>query len=503
MNVPGRIPRQLRRWPRPPAGGGGGGPAGILTRSQITYVGCFGLFSGSDSGAMGSSQGGATARIRPSDGKLVFLVTREANGGGDEFPIYEVEDPLSYSTNYATAPRSANYPTAKYVGEVRGKTYLGNYMKSWFTTTVVDGGVTHNPGDPRPPSGGGWNMGALYYNEANNYLYSTYFDAYNTSGFPDWGLVATDLGTLNPTTNVYDNWHTYGPWRIKCTDALGIDHYGPWRALQIGKHPTTGKMMCNGTLISGNSGCSWGPNVWEGADWPTSSTPSGYGAPDIVMPNRYLESYYMGGLINSSGVPSGPVKSARRPYNPYVWEPTVRSPYTSVDPAMNGGVGSWTEVDTVTLGPWLSLSHRRGVLHFGGCCGSPVQDPLNPLSAHEWYQTEASLCYHGFDAPLHSQGPVSTRNFPFLAIYDPNDLAAVVNTANDYTPEPVDFIDLEAEYGIRTPDMDTGGYKNCGFVYWDASRNYLFFMSLYADNVYPPGGAKGALMHVLHIADTP
>src|SRR5678816_2190990 len=120
-------------------------PPGIITRANITYVGCFGLFSGNDANAMGDSQGGSTARIRPSDGKLVFLVTREANGGpGEPFPIYEIEDPLSYSNSYVTAPRTANYPTAKYVGAVRGGIYNGLYMRSWYTSTVTVGGITYN-----------------------------------------------------------------------------------------------------------------------------------------------------------------------------------------------------------------------------------------------------------------------------------------------------------------------------------------------------------------------
>jgi len=479
-------------------------PPGVLSRANITVVGCFGLYDNtSDAHAMYNSQGGAAARIRPSDNKLVFLVTRGQLEAGDDFPIYEIEDPLSYSLNYATAPRSAGYPTAKYVGPIRGtRTGSGAYMKSWFTTSGSFEGVPYNPGDPRTFSGGGCNMGALYWNDDTNLLYSTYFDAYNTSGFPDWGLLATDLGTLNATTNVYDNYTTYGPWRIKCTDSDAVDHFGPWRALSLGKHPTTGKMLCGSSLISGNAGCPWGPDMYGGADWPTAVTPSGYGASDIVMPDRYLEHYYMGGVIDSTGHYSGPLRSFRRRYRPYVWEPTVRTPYLSIDPANYSGVGSWTEVDGSALGIWLELTNTKGVLYFGNVCGALEQDPNDPDSAHEWYQTNASLCYHGFDAPLHSQGPVSTHNIPYLMIYNPDDLEAVKNGSLDYTPEPVDFINLEEDldHPIRTPDMNTGGYKNIGFVHWDASRNYLFCMSLYADDQYPLGGG-GALMWVLHIDD--
>jgi hypothetical protein len=480
-----------------------GGGTGVITRANITYVGCFGLYTGNDSHAMIDTQGGATGRIRPSDGKLVFLVTREASGAGDPMPIYEIEDPLSYSTNYQTAPRSANYPTAKYVGPVRGGVYNGAYMKSWFTTVVHDGPNTYNPGDNRPPSGGGWAMGAMFWNPDTNLLYSTYFDTYNTSGYADWGLIATDIGTLNPTTNVYENWTTYGPWRIRCTNGDGSNYYGPHRALFLGKHPTTGKMMCSSSLISGNVSSPWGPCLYSGADWPTASTPSGYGNPDIIMTDRYLDHYYMGGVISADGFVSGPLRSFRRPPPTYVFEQDGRVITLNVNPANYGGVGSWTEIDGSSFGVWLELTNTRGVLFFGNGVGAYTTDPTNRNAGHEWYQTAGSTCSHGHLPYLSAQGPVSTHSIPFLWIYDPDDLEAVKNTSLDYTPNPVDAIDLELEYpGFKTADMSTSGFKNIGSIYWDASRNYLFCLSLYADDFYPPGGG-GALIHVFHIADVP
>ena len=53
----------------------------------------------------------------------------------------------------------------------------------------------------------------------------------------------------------------------------------------------------------------WGPQLFGGANWPTPSTPSGFGSPDLKLANRYLNYYFMGGSIKSDGTFFPPLKS--------------------------------------------------------------------------------------------------------------------------------------------------------------------------------------------------
>lgn len=479
-------------------------PPGVMSRANFEYLGCIGLFQGSDASGMKFSEGGASMRIRPSDGKLVFFITREKNPGipGEYAIIYEVEDPgiAAYQPFYALAARTENAPVAKTVGSVRGLPYDGAYMKSWFSPQgpIPEG---FSLGDRRYPSGGGFLLGALMWNEAEQLLYSTYYDFYNTQGYADWGLIATDIGTLNESTHTYEGWTTYGPWRIKCTDADGASYYGPHRAIGLAIHPTTGKMLVSSSMLAGNVACTWGPSLYGGADWPTASTPSGYGNPDITQPNRWLNHYYMGGAIDENGAYTPPLRSFRRRTQPYIWETVPRNPVINVNPGLYSGVGSWGDSDASNIGAWLELTNTKGVIFFATLAGATSQDPTNRDAGHEWYQVNDQPCSHGHQPYLHNQGPVSTHSFPAMIIYNPDDLEAVKNTSNDYTPEPVDVINLEDVFNMRTPNMDTPGWKNCGFVGYNPATKIMYVLSLYADDQYAPAGGGGALMHAFQVID--
>ena len=77
-------------------------------------------------------------------------------------------------------------------------------------------------------------------------------------------------------------------------------------------------MMCGSHHAGGAARSSpWGPDAYGGAPWPTSATPAGFGRPDLRLPNRYLEYYFMadselGELRRPNGVVHGQLRSARR-----------------------------------------------------------------------------------------------------------------------------------------------------------------------------------------------
>lgn len=462
-----------------------GGSQQVLQQSDFSYVGCFGLFN-TEALYMAFAYGTGTARVV--GGFLQFLVT--AGVTDYDSAILEFRDPGTYSTNFATAPRSENVRT------YWGLNPYGSNRRSWDSF-----------GNDRVPNGNRWYPGNLYWHEANQLLYYTYWDTYNTTGFQDWGLGAASLD--NPSTQACT---PYGPWRISCTDGDGNTWYGPHRAMHLGLHPITGKMTCASTLVSGNAASPWGPDYYEGLDFPTPSTPSGQFSATLHQPNRYLEHYYQ--AHTEDGHYTAPLRNFRRRSDLYIFEsfPTDYSPYVMVDPANYSGVGAWTAMDVTTSHVYLNLTNKRGLIYPAQLVGSATTtDPLDGNAGHMWYEnpTNHHFCPHGFDAPTnpitgmpeHAQGPVSRAQWPAFIIYDPNDLEAVKNTSSDYTVEPSSVINLESQFGIHcAPEGITGGVKNISFCYFDTTRNYLFLLAQRADVNYIPGYAT-ALMHVFHVQD--
>lgn len=465
------------------SGGAPSVPAGVMSRDNISFVGYFGIMQ-SNAPLMAFANGGATGRTLPG-GQVSFLAF---TGPYDIYQslLAEFPDPGTYSLDWQTAPRSAD-------------PFLWADQPSWAGThraSFFPDGSSRNMGP--------FAHGNIYWSEANQLLYWTYYDVYNTSNYLDWNLGATQL--TNPVGPVVT---PYGPWRTTMTDGAGTLWYGPNRGLFMSTNPLTGKMMMSSSIVSGNSASPWGPNMFSGLDFPTALTPAGFGNPDLHFPDCYLNHYFMGGQINAdTGAFSPPLRSFRRRYWPYICEPVgsgTGSTQTEIDPQLNGGVGSWTAVDSASSPVWLNLTNTKGVLFFGAVSGSQSQDTSNCNNAHTWYMNTGlqpeGRCHHGcLPPPGTTTGPTSRSKFPFLAIYNPDDLAAVKNTPNDYTPEPVDFINLEETYGIHTAPLEAQAGKSVGPVYFDPVRNYLFCIAPQSDPSYVPG-ANCALMLVFHIAD--
>jgi len=256
----------------------------------------------------------------------------------------------------------------------------------------------------------------------------------------------------------------------------------------------------------------WGPQMYAGGTWPTAATPSGMNAPDIVLPDRYLEHYYMGGGgingFNPDGSVKGSIRSFRYPTSPtrpYIYE-GLDSPVQIANPAKTGGICTWTMLNALGGAIWLELTNKRGVVFAASIVGSPDQNPGNVTAAHVWYQNPGvghGTCTHGFGYPNTPQitGPVTTAAFPALIIYDPQDLRAVRAGAKvDYAVSPTSWIDLQSSYDVRTPPTtEVGACRNVRGFYFDRSRNYLFVLSGQADD--SAAGVHAALIHVFAITD--
>ncbi len=455
----------------------------VFDASDITYLGAVRMpATGVDTSY---AYGGLAGRIVNGHVRL-FLYGNNVAAPKDA--VYEIEEPGSgYDPNYAQAPR-ASLVTAW------GDVYHGK-RQSWDSN-----GAAVNLQYVYPDG--------LYWNEATQLLYWTYYDAYNVTHRPDWGLGATAL--TDPSNGAST---AYGPWRTTVRDGDGTSYYGPWRCRYLWANPSDGSMMCGSTLMSGNSLSPWGPDAYGGHAWPTATTPGGYGTPDVSLPNRYLEHYFMGSTnssnyVDSNGIVHGHLRAFRRTNSLPVWEdPASTAPALRANPGLNGGVSSWTDLDTVSAATWLELTNKRGVIFASTLVGSPTQNTSDCTNAaHEWYSNSGvhppnGACSHGCAPPVAITGPVTTAAFPALIVYDPDQLLAIRNgSLADYSADPRSVIDLDQAYHIKTAAITTvGAGKTIRGMYFDPIRKYLFVLAAQADDSTP--GIFQSLIHVFAIRD--
>ena len=421
---------------------------GTLTSSNLRYLGAMRVPA--ENVDMSFTYGTLTGRKVGSDVRL--LMTGNTVKGDD---LYEFADTGEYSAEYAQAPRMS---LVKYWGNI-----YGNARRTWR----ADG--TEKVGYPRYPGG-------IYWNEGTQLLYWVYYDTYNVTGDPDWCLGATRLDERGAAA--------FGPWRPS-----GEDKKGPWRCLQVSQHPS-GALLCGSGIMSGNARSPWGPDVWAG-QFPTSSTPAGFTAPDLPI-TKYLTYYPMVGAVNPDGSFTGPVKSCRRP-GTYIFESIKGNPtLTEIDPVKNGGIGSWTQLDSISSMCWINLQDKQGVLFFGRLAGG-----------HVWYRNAAqgnNLCTHGVSSPVDITGPVATASYPSILFYDPAALEAVhAGRKIDYTVDPVEVVNAESMFGLRSAPLNVvGPTKALGGSYFDPARRRLYVAAAQCDDSI--GGLLNPLVHVFQIA---
>lgn len=337
--------------------------------------------------------------------------------------------------------------------------------------------------------------GGHYYHAAHDLLYTSYADTYNVAGRPDWSLVAI---RLHPDGTA----ETWGPWRPSMVDGDGILRQGPRAVMNFRPDPASGLMLGSTTLGSGNVGYPWGPCLVRGAQWPTTDTISAPTAPDISFPDRLLWHYYMGPVIDPlTGVANGPIRSARRPDDPYIYEsfPGVQSNF--VNPDAYNHVGSWTDNDSC-LG-FFPLPDRT--YFFGGVAGSPIQDKTNALAAHVWYANEINnfRCNHNIEAvPAGITGPVCTARFPSARLYAAADFAKVISGQRlDYQIEPIALSNLEAQFGIVTaPVTSVGNAKQIASGFFDERERDLYLIAHGADQGQVTWGLVNAAVHQFKVA---
>ena len=485
--APFAVTEGVGRSPAPPSNLQCATARPVLGVNDISYLGAIRMPAAGVNTTY--SYGGLTGRIV--NGRVHFFVYGNTVSQDPTLKdwVYEIEDPGGgYNTDYNQAPRA-------------------NLVTNW-------GDIYHGKRVNYDTDGSSWVSGyttpeGLYWNDSTQLLYWTYYNAYDVTALYKWGLGATSLD--NPSTGSSTS---YGPWKVGATDGDGATWYGGWRCLYLFANPLDGTMMCGSHLQSGNASSPWGPDAYGGAQWPTAATPGGFGRPDIRMPNRYLEYYLMtntnsANYVDQNGVVHGQLRSARRTFQPPVWEDynALHNLTVRANPGLNGGVTSWSDVDSTNGAIWLELTNKRAVIFSNSLAGSTSQNVNDCVNtAHEWYGNAGvnppiGACTHGC-APAAPTGPGTTAAFPAFTIYDPDDLLAVRNGSKvDYTVEPRSVIDLERTFGIKTAPLTfPGAGKYIRGFYFDPVRKYLFVLANQADDSGSIYNIQ-SLIHVFAIRD--
>src|SRR3989344_5949066 len=442
----------------------------VITENDITYLGTMRMpQSGVDTvGAYGGLTG------RRVNGQLrLFLYSSGFSGNR----LYELAPTTTFNTDYQQAPRMQLITDWGNIFNGRIGDYDSQGNVNWFGYLLQAG---------------------LEWNEQNQLLYWTYYDSYNSTLIPHWNLGATRLD--NPQTGQST---AFGPWRTRQVDGDGVSWIGAYKCAYL----TTllnGKMGCEGAYFVSKA-APWGPQLYGGADWPTQSTPTGYNAPNILMPERYLSYYDMIGRIDGiRGTYTPPLRSFRRPgpVGGYVWNSTPNSPAVEIDPLKYNNQGSWTWRDSVADMEWIDTGTKKGVVWMATLAGSPNPGPTCG-TGHVWYRntgvgTEFDM--YGCPSPVDIAGPVTDAAYPAFIIYNPATLDSIkAGQMVDYTAEPTSVVNLEDRYNIKTAVITSLAAKSITGSYYDPTTRYLYVLAPSSDTSRVGPNFPEALIHVFAI----
>ena len=190
--------------------------------------------------------------------------------------------------------------------------------------------------------------------------------------------------------------------------------------------------------------------------------------------------------VDRNGVVHGHLRSFRRTNEQPVWEDTGdRGTSLRANPALNGGVGSWSEMDATERRHLAGADEqaRRDLRQHAG--GQSDPGPQRLQCGPRMVLTAPAACTHGCASPVQITGPVTTAAFPAFAIYDPDQLIAVRNgTVADYTVDPAkpDRPRPDLPHPDREHQGRRGAAKTIRGFYFDPVRKYLFILAPQSDD---------------------
>jgi hypothetical protein len=280
--------------------------------------------------------------------------------------------------------------------------------------------------------------------------------------------------------------HAYGPLVLE-TPPGAMDHKTGWFAGHYFVHMPDGSFGFgagdSGDVQQGNAPN--GPSVMTMPSWPTSQTPVNAAA-RLTATKTWMRYYNLNGVMNPDGtLPRGqPNQSYRYGYLwPYVFEGNKegtdcgQGACLAIDPAKNGGVGTWQEGNLVGGVLMIKTATKQGAIAFLSTSTNHLvtsnttdcKDAAGQVVNHSWYCSGASVprCAGpggDYKSPVYrctslwqNTGPVMTHQEADWAIFRWSDLEAVAaGTRIDYTVDPIDHVWPETQWSMPFPSAESG-----------------------------------------------
>jgi len=265
-----------------------------------------------------------------------------------------------------------------------------------------------------------------YLHWSNNRLYWQYYDTYNVTmnDNPDMGFT-----TFNGTTTSQN----YGPWVISPHTARTsgwIVDIPQWFADAYTNGATLGAGQ---TLTSGNSGSSWGPNLFAFAPPDIATPPSTHLGAKVLVDYPFAANGGFGVTLDTT--------------HRLTREPTYStSADNNTDIPVTNGVGYWTENDFVSGAAWIDLPDKQGLVFTGqvgiGYTSYGISPDPNSGRVSQCFQATGPTIegivnrwwiYDPADLAKVAQGQMNSWDVKPAVTFDPNDIAKVtMNTCRPH-----------------------------------------------------------------------
>jgi len=470
-------------------------PEDVISLSNIHYMGAIRF---TISSSLQFTAGGLA--LRKVGGKTRFFILQDQN---QRYTPAEYESPAEFDSSgnlisgtpltadYHTTPQASlvtnwginndSSPYDFYHG-VAGKWYdsIGNAANDFF----YYGG------------GGGIPVNCFY---QGGRLYVMYGALYGT--YHEWGHMFCTLDNSNdgvgPVSTAYGPFNIQSPMSIPypsspTTEFKGLRGASYFLKTHDGGYGHGGAGA--GASFQQGSGPD-GPTLFTGFTLPDTTTPQGY--PNVILtPYKSLVYYTLNGIMNpadGSISPGQPIWSFRQGGYPYTYE-SAQGAYLAINPNLNGGVGTWTELDNLPGMVYANIGTKHGYIACMVRCSNHNIGSFQTgctfggeTVAHTWYNAGGGsppFCDHGCPSPVGVTGPVTTKRELVFCIYDPSKLDEVkAGTRVDYSVDPEQFIyptnDMDSLIQLVGPDTTGPALSGCII---DETNNMFYILANQKDD---------------------
>jgi hypothetical protein len=476
------IVRAVPPIPIPPAGN-------VIAPSDIHYMGAIRLNQAAFTSSLQFTFGGLA--LRKVLGKTRFLVLQDQTY---TYAPAEFESPAEFDSagnlisGTPLTPNYASTPIAPFITNW-GKNNDGSVYDFYHGIAGQWYDSNGNVFNDIYGGGGGAIWNCFFEGDRFHVMYGATYGLYH-----EWAHMFCTLD--NPNNGVGPVSTAYGPFNIaKPNYAPGLRGAVYFLKTHDGGYGLGGAQAGSYQQGVGPDG----PTLFLGFTPPNTNTPSGY--PNLItVPNKGIVYYTLNGIMNPAdgSIPAGqPIVSFRQYGYPYPYEAS-QGAHIAINPNLNGGIGTWTEVDSAAGMVYANIGTKHGYISIILKCSNHLIGSNQTgctfggqTVSHTWYAAGGNpLCDHGCSELVAVTGPVSTFREILFAIYDPAKVDEVKNgTRVDYTLDPEYYVypkdDINSN--IQPPSPGTPGVQMMGAAI-DETNNMFYILANQADLTTPGFG---------------